>query len=501
MTRTEPSDAVAESGSPAAPPLGQALGKGLAWSLLNNVVSRLGTFLAGIVVVRILSPQDYGIYAVGMVVLVVLLSMNELGVSVAIVQRRSRIDDIAPTVATISIAASAAIAAAGFVAAPFIAHILNTPQAAGLIRLLLVGVVIDGITAVPNGLITRAFDQRTRLKIDLIAFAVGTPLTIGLALGGAGAWSLGWGTVAGNVVSLALTLRWAPQRVRPGWSRSAASDVLSFGLPLAGASMLLLVMLNVDYLVVGHVLGPAQLGFYLLAFNLCSWPITVISVAIRRVALAAFSRMSIEPGGGRDGFTKVVALVVAGTVPLCVLLAGYAGPIVGFLYGDKWLPAADAVRFLAVLSAGRIAVELIYDFLAAVGRPRSTLWLHGGWLVALVPTLVYAAHRNGITGVAQGHATVMCVVVLPLICLLLHRAGVRLGALARQLLLPLLGAGLLGVTMWPVLAFVSGYAAQIAVGGTAGLLLYLLIVSPMRRTAVALWNLPATAPPVDDRTG
>jgi PST family polysaccharide transporter len=487
------------------PELGRAMGKGLAWSLLNNVIGRLGNFLSGIVIVRILSPESYGTYAVGMVVLAIMLSMNELGVSVAIVQRTGRVDDIAPTVATLSIASSAILACGAFVAAPFVASALNAPDATGLIRLLLVGVLIDGAVAVPNALITRAFEQRKRLTIDLIAFVVGTPLTIWLAAAGYGAWSLGWGAVAGNVVTGLLALAWAPARYRPGWRPDAARELLRFGMPLAGASLLLFVMLNVDYVVVGHTLGAEQLGYYLLAFNLCSWPITVISTAIRRVTLAAFSRMREHPVARKDGFERTVGIVMALTLPLCLLLAAYAPAVVEFLYGSRWLPAAEAVRFLAIFSVGRIAVELTYDYLAASGRTRSNLWLHAIWLVALVPALVIGAKLHGIVGVAAGHAVVVTVVVLPMLAVLLHSAGVSLIGTMANLKPPLLGCALIAVTVFPVLRILTGNVAQLAVGVPVAIGVYVVAILPMRRTLRVMWNLPgggsmadteATPPPL-----
>ncbi|MGX7678028.1 lipopolysaccharide biosynthesis protein [Jatrophihabitans sp. DSM 45814] len=470
-------------------PLGKTMGKGLAWSLLNNAIGRLGNFLSGIIIVRILSPEDYGTYAVGMVVLAVVLSMNELGVSVAVVQRKGSVEGIAPTVATLSILSSLILAAVAFFAAPAVASTMDAPEAVGLIRLLVLGVVIDGIVSVPNALITRAFQQRTRLKIDLIAFVTGTPVTIGLALAGYGAWSLGWGAIVGNVVTGALAIAWAPAHYWPGWNREAAREVLKFGMPLAGASLLLFLMLNVDYIIVGHLLGAEQLGLYLLAFNLCSWPITVISTAIRRVSLAAFSRMHENGDEGSRGFERSVGLVMAMTLPLCVLLAGFAMPVIDFLYGSKWSAAAEPLRFLAVLSAGRVAVELTYDYLAAIGRTRSSLWLHAIWLAALIPALTVGAKVDGITGVAAGHAAVVVVVLLPMLAVMLHRAGVSLTGTLRTMAPVLIGAALTIVVMLGVLQVLHGTLLLLTIGIGVCSVVYLIAILPMRHTARAMWNM------------
>ncbi|MCZ3386630.1 MAG: oligosaccharide flippase family protein, partial [Actinomycetia bacterium] len=222
--------------------------RGLGWSFLNNIVSRLGSMLASIVLARLLMPEDYGVFAVALVVLFAGLSMNELGVSLAVVRWADGIDRIAPTVASMALVWSAVLYAVCFVSAPVIGGTLDAPDAVPLIRVLTVCIMIDALAAVPAALITRHFLQATRMRIDLISLVVGTALSISLALGGLGAWSMVWGFVVSNILSGLLTMAWAPRRFRPGFDPQAARSLLAFGLPLAGSSMLLFFMLNVDYL-------------------------------------------------------------------------------------------------------------------------------------------------------------------------------------------------------------------------------------------------------------
>lgn len=471
--------------------LGRSAARGLAWSLVNNFVGRLGSFLAGILVVRLLATSEYGVYAIGMVVLAVLLSMNELGVSVAIVQHRGDVAEIAPTVMTVSIMSSLALAVVGWIAAPAVAALMRAPEATGLIRLLLVAVVLDGIASVPNALMSRLFQQRKRLLIDTMALVVSMPLTIVLAATGHGAWSLGWGAVVGNAVTAGAALVWSPLRVSPGWDRAKVSALLRFGLPLAGASLLALLMLNVDYIIVGHQLGPAALGLYLLAFNLCSWPITVVTSAIRRVATALFARISEHfDDGGVAGFGNAFALVVGLTVPMCVLLAGFGPELIGLLYGRRWLPAAVALGPLVLLSLVRVAVELTYDFLAGSGRTRSTVWLHGVWLVALVPTLLLGA-RYGIRGVAIAHAVVAAAVATPTLAVLVGSAGIRVGALGRYLLRPAVGAVVMFAVIVSARLLFGPTITAMLLGSPVAIAAYVACVWPLRVEAVLLWQLKA----------
>jgi PST family polysaccharide transporter len=367
---------------------------------------------------------------------------------------------------------------------------LGAPEATWLIRLLALNVLVDGVVAVPNALITRALQQRKRLLIDTIAFFTGTPVTIFLAARGYGAWSLGWGAIIGTVTTGVLAILWAPERYLPGWRREVVPGLIKFGLPLAGSSLLLLLLLNIDYMVVGHMLGASLLGVYVLAFNVCSWPISVITASIRRVTLAAFARMhEHHEDTSRNGFANVLGLVLAVTLPVCACLAAFAPAVVHVLYGARWAEAAEPLRFLVVLAVGRIVVELTYDYLAAVGRGSATFWLHLVWLLALAPALVLGCRWAGLNGAASAHALVVVAVAIPLAAFHLRRSGVRLAALARSLTLPVIGTLVIIALAALVTGLVSSPYALVAVGPALCAVAYALIVSPMRRRARELWAL------------
>ena len=453
------------------------VGRGLTWSFINTVIGRLGSFLTGIVIARIVAPEDFGVYAVALVALNLLLSMNELGVSAAIVRHRGPVDEIAPTVSTIAIGTSVLLfVIAWFAAEPFAAA-MGVPEAGGIVRLMSVAVIIDGVASVPVALLTRSFMQGKRMKIDLIAFAISTPVTIGLAVLGQGAWSLAWGAIVGNLVTGSLSVLWAPKRYAPGWNSAVAGGLIRFGLPLAGASLLLLALLNVDFVVVGRVLGTAQLGFYLLAFNLSTWPMGLVSNVVRRITTAAYARFD-QRGDGATGFRQSVFIVVSVGAFVCVLLASYAQEIVTFLYGARWAAAALAIPALVVLSLGRMLVELTYDYLVALGRTIGNTWLHGIWLVVLVPVLALGAELFGIQGVAWGHALVVLLVVVPGLGVLLHKAGSPIGPLVADLGLPALGSAAVALSAWGVQAILPSGFVTLAVGGVVGFILFAAIVGP-----------------------
>ncbi|MFE5773540.1 oligosaccharide flippase family protein [Streptomyces sp. NPDC056485] len=479
-TETEAGTGV-RAAAPEAPSLGRKVGSAARWSLVNTVVMRLGNFVTGIILARFfLGPEAWGVYGIAQTVLLVLLSANELGVSLAIVRWEGDPRRFAPTVLTLSAASSCLLYAVLFAAAPAVARVLGSPEASGILRVMCACVVLDGLAQVPAGFLTREFAQGRRMAIDAVNFVLSTAVTLLLAVQGWGAMSFAWGSVAGNAAALLGCCLAAPGTLRFGWDREQAKALLRFGLPLAGASMLALGVVNVDTMVVGSALDQLALGFYVLAFNISGWPVRIISEAARRVSFAGFSRLADSPGALAGGFGRALGVVMTGTVPLCVLLAALAAPIVGLVYGDRWLPAAAALPWLMALGLVRIGCELAYDCLVAIGRRRSLIGVQGLWLVVLIPALVIGAGAGGIVGVAQGHVLVACVMVVPVFLYALHRGGVGLGTVARACAWPFLGGAVMAAVVLGLERLLGDGVLALLVTGAAGTLVYVVCVLPSR---------------------
>jgi len=460
--------------------------RALTMSFLNTLVGRLGTFVTGIVLARLLAPADFGVYAVALVALNAMLSFNELGVSLALVRWKGDPRRIAPTITTISITSSALLYAASWFAAPAFADALGAPDAAGVVRLLCLTVLIDGSTAAVVQLVNREFRQGTQLVVDGSNLALTTGVTVTLAVAGYGAWSLAWGALVGNTLSALLLFRLAAMWPRPGFGRSQVRELLSFGMPLAGASVLVFAMLNIDYVVTGSLLGSVALGLYLQAFNLASWPVNMFSMVVRRVSFAAFARVQDDPRGRQEVLARFMALLAVGALPVCALLGLLALPLVTTLYGQRWAGSAAALQFLAVLAVVRVAGELSYDYLAALGRARRTMWLQASWVGALAITLPLGALAGGIEGLAAAHAGVAVVLMLPAFAIVVCRTGVPLKALAAAAGRPALGTVLLIAVVLLVRLLTEPSPLQLAVGGTLGVLVYLPAVWPLRRLLAEL---------------
>jgi PST family polysaccharide transporter len=421
-------------------------GRALRLNVLNTLLGRLGTLAIGIALARILGPKEFGTFAVALLALLAVLSFNELGVSLAIVRWPGSPRPIAPTVSTLATLSSAVLAAVTVVAAPAFCAAMGAPAATGVVRLLALSILIDGLVATPAALLQREFRAGRRLVIDQAVGWVGALTSIATALAGMGAMSLGVGRIAGALVGAVLFIHAEP--VHFGFDRAVARRLLRFGLPLAGSSVVVFAVKFVDQFIVGSVLGPVALGYYVLAFNLSNWPVTVFSQPVREVSPAAFARLQDDPPAMRSAFVSSVGLLAAVTMPVCLVLTGAAEPIISVVYGASWSPAAAALAWLGLFAGLRILFELIYDYFVVLGSTRVVFTVQVIWFLALIPALYAGAELSGIAGAAFANVAVAAAVVLPLYLLELHRAQIASLSLVKGVAVPLAcGAGVAAVSL------------------------------------------------------
>ncbi|WP_110182147.1 oligosaccharide flippase family protein [Nocardioides solisilvae] len=430
-------------------------GGALVWSLVNTAVARFGTVAIGIALARMLGPEEFGTFAVALVALMAVLSFNELGVSLAIVRWRTDPAEIAPTVATISTATSVLVAGAAMLGAPAFAGAMGSPEAAGLVQLLVLCVVVNGVVATPAALMQRAFRQDQRMLVDQVNVWLGAAVSLAMAATGSGAEALVVGRLVGAVVSGALFLRFSPLPLRFGFDPRCARRLLSFGLPLAGASVVVFLVGFLDQVVVGSVLGPVTLGHYVLAVNLASWPVLLFSQPLRSVAPALFARMQHDPEALGRSFGLVLRPVALVALPLCAVMAVTAPELVRFVYGEAWAGAAPALRWLAVLAGLRIFFELAYDHLVVRERSRALLRVQLLWVTLLVPAVWWGTRSHGVEGAAVGLLVAAAAASVPLYLAELARVGVRPAAVLSALAVPLAAAAVTAAAAGALVATVA----------------------------------------------
>ena len=352
-----------------------------------------------------------------------------------------RIEEATRTALSLVIAAGLALMALTWAFAPVIASFFHSPHATFVIRGFAICLPFDAAALVPIGRLTRALNFRRRAVTDSLPSIIGGLVTIAVVAAGYPLIGLVAGQIASSVANAVIAFLLGP-RCLPGWDPVLARRLLNYGGYLTAANLINLGLLNVDYIIVGHVLGPVALGLYSLAYRICYMPYLAISVVANGAVFPYYCRLPSQEAIGRAS-ESTISLINAVIIPWFVGLVLFANYIV--LLGSKWAPAAGAVRFLAIYGFFLSLILSVLQVLKAVGRANLVFVGRGLHLATLTAVLIGTA-QAGITVVALDQALVAAGIAVITCLWAVRYASVHLRTLCKSVGLPLLGvAGMISV--------------------------------------------------------
>ena len=460
--------------------------RGAAWAGVSTIVLRLSGLVVGVILARILAPEQFGVYAVALTVQAILMTVADLGLSADLI-RSEEPKRLAPTVASLGLVSGAVMMTITLVSSSALATLLGSPPAGPAIAVLSVTLLLGGVSVVPYAMLLRNFQQRELFAVGIADFIVSTTVTLLLVALGFGVLGLAIGRVAAQLVSSSLQFLLARVVPRYGIDRTLLRPVLAFGLPIAAANLLSWGLLNVDNIILVRVAGATALGYYVLAFNVSSWPMSALSQVVRSISLPYFSRK----GASSRGLAVVASLAWAGALPAGAVLAALSYPVIDVVYGAKWLPAAPVLAALGLYGSLRVVFDIFGAYLYSQGKSRPVLWIQILWLIVLVGAMIAATQTYGIVGAGWVHLVVAVFVILPAYFIALTLSGVRVRDLVRAAWWPT-------VVTIPAVAvalaahhFIDNSVVALLVGGVSAVLVYVALAWPWLRRNIRNVREPA----------
>ena len=448
--------------------------RGVPWTLLSYGVNRAVLVVTTIVLAHLLAPEDFGVVALATVALTLLALLKDLGLGGTLIVRRDLDEHAKGTVLTLMMVAGLVLALLAVALAPLLARLFDEPELDGVLAALSSMLLVGGFTSFYEALLQSELEFRRRFWALVAQAAVIAVASVALAVAGAGVWALVGGQVLGMVAFAAALVALTPVRIRPAFSRAAASDAFATGRGFLVQSATSFLRQNADYVVIGQAFGSRALGFYSMAYRLGEIPYLGVTEPVARVTFPGFARLRDSGGDVEEPFLKVFRLVALVCCLLGVLLSALADPFTRVVFGDEWLPMAGALAVLGLWAAVRSIESTIAWLLNSIGLAGRAAAVSTVILVPLIPALVLAATWGDI-------ATVAWVVLgdgllsLVLLAATAHRLGRIDVRRQTRALVPVLGAsavawlGARGVAEW--LAEAPG--AGLVAGAAAGILLYI----------------------------
>jgi O-antigen/teichoic acid export membrane protein len=353
--------------------LGHAAARGVAWTMLRTVSSRLVGALVFVILARLLDPEAFGTIALASVFVVLVSLLVEAGFAEALIQRREVTPSVLDTAFWASNAIGVVLVLMMVAAAGVVGGLLDQAELTPVLRVLSLVFILAALSSVPQALLRRRLAFRLIAVRGLVASLVGGAVGVGMALAGWGVWSLVGqilANTAAGTVALWLACSWRPGRAV---SRSSLLELVRFGAAVLGERLALFASRRADDFLVGAVLGPVALGLYTVAYRILLLVTETIIWTLEGVAFPLFSRLHGDGERTRRAFYAVTQLCFAVATPAFLALAVLAPEITAIALGPRWTGAVPVLQVLALVGIPHAITYFNKAVVNAAGRPGLSL--------------------------------------------------------------------------------------------------------------------------------
>lgn len=320
--------------------------RGVGWSFIDNIISSGITFLVGLVLARLLTPEEYGIMAMIAIFIAISNSIIDSGFSNALI-RKVQIERVDyNTVFYFNLAVSIVLYLLLYYFSPAISFFFKEPVLVEVTRVIGWILIVNALAIVPRTQLVRSVDFRTQTKVSVISSICSGGIGISMALGGLGVWSLVGQQLSRqtlNTLFLWIYCRWYPVLE---FSTKSFKELFGFGSKLLLSGLLDTIYKNIYYIVIGRFYNSAELGQYTRAEQFNAIFSSNLTSVVQRVSYPVLSSIQDESERLREAYRKVMKITMLVTFACMLGLAAVAKPLIFILIGDKWL---QAVYFLQII--------------------------------------------------------------------------------------------------------------------------------------------------------
>lgn len=325
------------------------------WRWGSQVLSQLVTWTVTIIIVRLLDPQDYGLFAMTQAVLAAFNFLSGWGFANSLIPADEVNERQIGQVFGMLLLSNGGLALAQFLMAPLAADYYNQPMVADMLRLQAVIFLSTPFIALPTALLSRRLDFRSQARVNLTSAFAGAGVGLALAVLDYGVWALVWAPIAiFSVRALGLTIA-AKMLVRPVFDFRGAGHIVRFGSALMLSQLFWIVQSQADIVIAGRAFTTHELGLYSEALFVALIFTGRFLPPLNEVAFPAYAELAKAGKPIAPAFLTGVRMIMVVTAPLYIGLSLVAGPLVETMFGPKWL---GMIPILAGVSLAMPAMAL-----------------------------------------------------------------------------------------------------------------------------------------------
>ncbi|MCZ2395941.1 MAG: lipopolysaccharide biosynthesis protein [Chitinophagales bacterium] len=346
---------------------------GLKWTAGGRLGAQVITWAITLIVMRLLTPEDYGLLAMANVFFAFMLMLSEAGLGPALIQKKNLDNTSLRSVFAIIILTNASMLLLLNLSAPIIATFFNENRLIPILHVLSLQFLLNIFSTLPSSQLYRQLKFKSLSLINFSTTIIGSILTLLMAYAQLGVWALVLGNLLASMLNVIAINIISPSFLLPRFSLSGMRNLLSFGGNVTLSRLLWFFYAQADTAIVGKFLGKEILGFYSIAMQLASLPVQRVSAIINQVAFPVFSRIQDNQEQFCSFILKAARVLSLIAFPILWGIASIANEIILLFLGEKWQSAILPLQLLALMMPLRVLVHFLPSAVDALGRPDVTM--------------------------------------------------------------------------------------------------------------------------------
>jgi len=376
--------------------------KATKWTAASMLFTTCVQFVQLIVLSRMLTPEDYGIMSMVMVVVGVAVALGDMGVTGVVFHKQELTGEQLSGIYLLNLISGVVVFALFVLCTPVMAILFQEP------RLLLPLYMVSSIfLLMPIGQLYQALLQKevrfhTIALMEIVSSATAFIIAIMLARSGYGVYALVWSQIILNGLKAAISFaagfgRW---KIRISFHCKELKAYIRFGSYQMGEKIIHFISTNIDYILIGRFFGAEVLGLYSFACNLVIVPVIKINPVLSQVALPLLAKIRDSKERLKSGYYQTLRMLSMVNAPIYAGLIAASPYLVPLIFGQKWAPAVIYVQILSAMGFFRSMISPVNALLVAIGR----VDLGFKWTVTLMavmlPVISAGAYFGGTMGIA-----------------------------------------------------------------------------------------------------
>ncbi len=351
-----------------------------------------------IVLARLLSPHDFGLFGIAGLVMSLLNRFSQTGFEEALIQRKECTKEYLDTAWTVGILRSAFLFLILFFGAPWASRFFNVPQATLIIRIFSLSLLVDSLRNIGYIFFAKELDFHKYFLFRMSGVSADFMVAVITGLIMKNVWALVYGGLTGSLVRTLISYKMIPYVPKFKLELSKAQSLFSYGKWLLGGSILQYLLTEGDKFFVGKMLGATPLGFYQMGFRMGTLPSTQFAQLVSQVAFPVYAKLQESKEKIRRALKEILELTLFISFPFAGGLLILAPEFVRLILGEKWIPMTGAFQILCLLGFIRPLVNVLNSLMRGIGRPDIMTKLSVVHLIVFFTTLYPLTKLWGIKG-------------------------------------------------------------------------------------------------------